>query len=73
MSRTSRWALGFALLAAGSLACASDTKAREDEEAWRKRGAEGYYGGGTIHSNSFPETYGRYGPGPYGRPMGYGY
>ena len=40
------------------------------EESWRSRGGEGYYGGGTIHSNSFPGTYGRYGHGPYGRPRG---
>ena len=60
--------LGVALLATLP-ACATRQEERDAEENWRRRGGEGYYGGGTIHSNSFPTTYGRYGPGPYGRPV----
>ena len=74
MRRRLATGVALALLAsAAASGCATEAQSRKDEEAWRNRGAEGYYGGGTIHSNSFPETFGRYGYGPYGRPMGYRY
>ena len=55
-------------LVASLPACATSQEERDAEDSWRRRGGEGYYGGGTIHSNSYPGTYGRYGRGPYGRP-----
>ena len=61
--------LGLALVASLP-ACATRQEELDAEESWRSRGGEGYYGGGTIHSNSFPGTYWRYGHGSYGRPRG---